>query len=124
MNPQAVTVGARLGSRLNPLILAAARRSPDGVSFFGGVISSILGAISGAIGPQTTVELARIPISRLAGQTMLEIPAPASIAIPRSTLEQWDKWLTERNAESVLPPLLTDEIQNAIRRLLREDPNA
>lgn len=82
MNPQSVTIGARLGARLNrALILPAAAAAPDRVTFFGGLLASIIGAGAGLVGPQTTAELLRTCLARLDGQPQLELPAGVRLAI-------------------------------------------
>lgn len=85
MNPQAVTVGARVARRLNPILLLAARRSPDPTSFFGGILATVAGGVSGVVGPQTTAELLRICIGRLEQKPQLELPPGARLAIASAT---------------------------------------
>lgn len=74
MNPQSATVGVRLARKLNALIVAAATRAPDRVSFCGGLLSTICGAIAGLVGPQTAAELLRIVLGQLERQPQLELP--------------------------------------------------
>lgn len=81
INPQAVTVGARTGRRLNEILDLAIGRSPDPASFAGGLLSAIVGRIAGKLGPQTAAELLRILIGRLDGQPQLELPSGVRLAI-------------------------------------------
>lgn len=90
MNPQAVTVGARLGRRLNLVILAAARPAAARSSFFGGLLASIIGGISGSIGPQTTAELIRIALARLEQQPQLALPPGVATTIIAGTTAKSD----------------------------------
>jgi hypothetical protein len=90
MHPPSVTIGARLGRRLNVVIAAAAVAAPDKVAFFGGVIASIVGAIAGHIGNAAAANLLRIALERLDGQPQLELPPSVrlQIAAAEETLQR------------------------------------
>jgi hypothetical protein len=76
MNPQAATVGQRLGRKLNnALLVPAARRSPDPVAFTGGYLASIVGGAVAIVGPQTAAELLRITLGHLEKTPQLALPA-------------------------------------------------
>jgi hypothetical protein len=65
MTPEQVTVGARLGRRLRPIVVLAMQKSPDPTCLAGGMLSTIVGTIAGLLGPGTAAELIRINLERL-----------------------------------------------------------
>ena len=81
MTPEAVTVGARVARRMIPIVMIAAARSPDQVSFFGGVLATIAGGVAGVVGPQTAAELLRVALSQLEKQPQLALPPGARVAL-------------------------------------------
>jgi hypothetical protein len=81
MNPQAVTVGARFGRRLTPVLSAAADKSGDRLSFCGGLIATVAGTVAGICGRTAAAELLRISLARLEGGPVLELPPGVRLAI-------------------------------------------
>jgi hypothetical protein len=115
MNPQAVTVGARLVRKMAPVIDLAIAQSPDRVSFCGGLLAGIIGRVSGNIGPLATGEHLRLLLGRLDGQPQLELPAGVRLAI--AAAEQG----VAANDEAPIAAALArvnDEQLEAMRRVL------
>ena len=88
MNPQAVTVGARMARRLNPILRLAIGKTPDRVSFCGGLLAALVGNVAGMIGPQAAAELLRIAIGRLEQQPQLELPPGVRLALAAAEQEE------------------------------------
>lgn len=65
MTPEQVTMGARLGRRLRPIVVLAMQKSPDPTSFAGGMLSTVVGTVAGLLGAGTAAELIRINLERL-----------------------------------------------------------
>lgn len=125
MNPQAVTVGARVARRLTPIILVASANSPDRPSFLGGVLCAIAGGVAGAIGPQTTAELLRIALGRLEGTPQLELPPGVRLAVASAqggatAAAQSVDEITRQDAPLVLDVVqaVNDDQLEAMRRVL------
>lgn len=77
MNPQAASRGAILGRRLNPILIEAAKASPDAFAHSGGLLAALIGGIAGTIGRHAAIELVRISLARLedgAGIPQLALP--------------------------------------------------
>jgi hypothetical protein len=84
MNPQAVTVGARLGRRLNAKVIGPAVNGVnelDRVAFLGGLLASIAGGIAAGVGRDTAAELLRIALDRLQTDPQPDLPAGVRVAM-------------------------------------------
>jgi hypothetical protein len=87
MDPQAVTVGARAGRRILPIIGLAMKGSPDPVAFCAGMVATIAGGIGGLIGTQTAAEILRIALGQLEQKPQLELPPGVRLALATAANE-------------------------------------
>jgi hypothetical protein len=113
MNPEQVTVGARLGRRLRPIIVLGLQKSSDPTSFAGGLLSTVIGQVAGLLGAGTAAELIRINLERLEQKG-------ARLLLPPGVREAFDTAANDEPPAPVAEALASvfDEQLEAMRRVL------